>query len=94
VTPLRTLRALLREALRLLAAALCRLDIHDLPAGYHRVGPDEADYGRPIWDVPCRGCRVLFAAQTDVPHPELENRVERAMWRHRAGRPVRDRRPS
>lgn len=92
------LRALLRGARRLLATALCRWDIHAIPPGYHRVGPDEFDFGRPVWDVPCRGCGVLFATQTDDPHPELENRLARAMERHRGHpdlpRPSRDRRPS
>jgi hypothetical protein len=91
------LHALARATRRLLTAALCRWDIHDLPPGYHRVGPDECEPGRPVWDARCRGCGVLLATQTDVPHPELEARVARAMERHRAAQhrgPARDRRPS
>lgn len=84
----------LRRARRLLAALCCRLDIHALPAGFHRVGPDECDYARTIFDVHCRACRTLFATQTDDPHPELEARLEREMQRRRGPSPSRDRRPS
>ncbi len=79
-----SLARLLARARRALAALLCDCDVHDLPAGFHRVGPDECDYSRPIVDIRCRWCAVLFAAQTDDPDPELENRVEREMARHRA----------
>jgi hypothetical protein len=90
------LRLHLARARRRLTAALCHLDIHDLPAGFQRVDPAELAPGVPTWDVGCRWCCRRFPAHSDN-HAELTAIVERAMERHRytqARRPPRDRRPS
>jgi hypothetical protein len=90
------LRLHLARARRRLTAALCYCDIHDLPAGFHRVTPAELTPGIPTWDVACRWCCRRFPAHSDN-HAELLAVVERAMASHRYTErrlPARDRRPS
>lgn len=105
MTWLRLLR-LARRARRLLAAAMCGCDIHDLPEGFTRVAPAEPmpslpiSYGDgPVWDVGCRWCYRRFTAIADARHAPLVAGLKRGMRRHRAANDLRaprgaDRRPS
>jgi hypothetical protein len=50
----------------LIAALLCRFDVHDLPAGFRRLEPDEPIPDK-AWVVRCRWCLGCFLAVAEDP---------------------------
>lgn len=55
-----------RLARRLIAAVLCRYDVHDLPHGQRRVAAEEIRAGVPVWISCCPWCGRRFIVQAEA----------------------------
>lgn len=54
---------------RLIAALLCRWDIHDLLPGFRRIDPDQWRSDVAVWLASCPWCRARFVVVAEHPSP-------------------------